>query len=224
MRLTISDLLFVRRGICLFCREEETEGDAICPDCQSALDRRDGTVEIQPGFACTYAYFYTRSLMQVLWRFKFRGGLELLEPLAVLFADHIRARHDGEADCLLPVPMHRAAERRRGYNQAVLLAEEVGRRLDLPVVHPIRKIRDTKEQNRLHKAERAENLRGAFALHKESDVRGKRVLLLDDFVTTGATLREVYEALLPAQPKEVRACAFTSPRAEPAGPSLHFSF
>lgn len=224
MRLTVSDLLFVRRGICLFCREEETDGDAICPDCRSALDRRDGTVEIQSGLSCTYGYFYNRLLMQVLWRFKFRDGLELLEPLGALFADHIRAMHDGQVDCLLPVPMHPSAERRRGYNQAVLLAEEVGRRLGLPVVHPLRKIRDTKEQNRLHKAERAENLIGAFALNKESEIRGKRILVLDDFVTTGATMREVTEALLPAQPEAVRACAFTSPRTEPVGQSLHFAF
>jgi ComF family protein len=98
-------------------------------------------------------------------------------------------------DCLVPVPLHPARERARGFNQAHLLAELLAESSGLPLVSAIERIRYTTTQTAFDRAERMENLRNAFRLRKKMDVRGSRVLLIDDVLTTGSTLSECARVL-----------------------------
>lgn len=98
-------------------------------------------------------------------------------------------------DLLVPVPLHPARQRERGFNQAALLAEIVGKNRTIPCRMALERVRYTTTQTAFDRAERMENLHNAFRLRKKMNVRELRVLLIDDVLTTGATLSECARVL-----------------------------
>ena len=107
----------------------------------------------------------------------------------------IRVCRAGASICVIPVPLHPARKRERGFNQAELLAELFAARAGLTLRTRLERIRYTTTQTAFDRAERMENLRDAFRLRKKADVRGLRVLLIDDVLTTGSTLSECARVL-----------------------------
>jgi ComF family protein len=116
-------------------------------------------------------------------------------------------------DAVVPVPLHRVRQRWRGFNQAELIAEGAMRafpraRLD----RSLRRVRPTRAQSRLNSAAvRRANVRGAFAVDRESDFKGQTVLLVDDVVTTGGTVAECARALTRAGAQQVDVLAVAVP-------------
>lgn len=108
-------------------------------------------------------------------------------------------------DVAVPVPLHPARERDRGFNQAALLAELLSRDMSIKVRPALERLRYTTTQTAFDRAERMENLRNAFRLRKNADVRGLRVLLVDDVLTTGSTLSECARILKAAGASSVYA-------------------
>jgi len=110
------------------------------------------------------------------------------------------------ADFIIPVPLHSYREKSRGFNQAAILSDIIGKRLGVPVdVDNLLKIRRTKDQAKLDPMQRERNIKGAFKLYKDT-LRAKRVLLVDDVVTTGATIREAGKVLSGSGAKPVAVC------------------
>ena len=150
---------------------------------------------------------YRGSLERLLHAFKFERHDFFDVPLAELLHDSLR---DAEFDIVVPVPMHRSKLRRRGYNQAELLARALGRRIGVrcaPSLLTTRVARKT--QSLLGRGERRANVAGAFAASRR--VAGQQVLLVDDVCTTGQTIRACADALLAA--KAMRVCAVTVAKA-----------
>ena len=143
---------------------------------------------------------YDGTLRAVVHALKYDGRRSLAEPLArrmrVAGADVL----DG-ADGVVPVPLHRARRRSRGFNQA----EDLSAHLGLPVLGALRRRRATRTQADLTAPERQANVRNAFALRRRVRVRGLCVVLVDDVSTTGATLEACAQALKAAGAREVRA-------------------
>jgi ComF family protein len=132
---------------------------------------------------------------------------ERMEPLGVWFAERLAEVVKGEgldADVVVPVPLHRDRERERGYNQADLIARPLAKRLNLPhrAVLLVR-TRPRPDKQVLSLEERWESVRGAFATRPGSQVDNLRVLLVDDVMTTGATLDACSRALLDAGARSV---------------------
>jgi competence protein ComFC len=132
---------------------------------------------------------------------------ERIDPLAAFFGARVAslAQRDGlTGDIVVPVPLHRTRERERGFNQAELIAREVAKRLRLPF-RPVLLLRTKARPDKhiLSNDERWRIVRGAFATRPGSQVDNKRVLLLDDVMTTGATLDACAGALLEAGAKSV---------------------
>jgi len=98
-------------------------------------------------------------------------------------------------DVIVPVPLHPARQRERGFNQAALLAERLGPHLGVPVRSVLQRVRYTTTQTAFDRGERIQNLRHAFRLRKNADVRKLSVLLIDDVLTTGSTLSECARVL-----------------------------
>jgi competence protein ComFC len=98
-------------------------------------------------------------------------------------------------DVIIPVPLHPAKQRERGFNQAGLLAASLAHRTKLPMDSALERIRYTSTQTAFDRAERLENLRNAFRLRRRGNVRDLRVLLVDDVLTTGSTLSECARVL-----------------------------
>src|SRR5204863_9391333 len=102
---------------------------------------------------------------------------------------------DHHFDVIVPVPLHPARQRERGFNQASLLAELLSVHTSIPCRPLLERIRYTTTQTALDRSERMENLHNAFRLRKNANVRGLHVLLLDDVLTTGSTLSECARVL-----------------------------
>lgn len=131
------------------------------------------------------------------------------EPLSAALAELFFQRREAAlaalvADVVVPAPMYWLRRLARGTNSPEIVAERLARRLRLPCVpRMIRRLRNTRPQGALARQERLENVRGAFRLRRGCDVRGAKVLLVDDILTTGATCGEIARQLLTAGAKEV---------------------
>jgi len=127
---------------------------------------------------------------------KYDGELRLVRPLAELMAHRWRRAGIG-GELLVPVPVHAQRRRERGFDQAELLAREVGRRLGLPVLPALERAARTRAQHRLGRGARAGNVGGVFVLapRRATQVSGRWIILIDDLVTTGATLSACATAL-----------------------------
>jgi len=111
-------------------------------------------------------------------------------------------------DILIPLPLHRSKEHARGYNQSRLLCEGIARVLDKPVLaNLVTRTEETESQTRKNRVERWENMQGKFRLENAAAIEGKHVLLVDDVITTGATLEACGRELL--QAKNIRLSVAT---------------
>jgi len=152
------------------------------------------------------AFRYETPVRQQIVGLKFRGTLAPAHVLGRLMAERLARRAEPLPEVLIPVPLHAARLRRRGYNQALEFGRELSRRLSLPLApRAAARTRPTREQTDLTAAERRRNLRGAFSVGDA--VRGKHIALLDDVITTGATLGELARAARKAGARRIEAWA-----------------
>ncbi len=157
--------------------------------------------------AAVSAYRSRGVVRQVMHDFKYGGLLHLRKPLASWLGETLDdPRLAGRRfDCIVPVPLHPARERERGFNQADILARLLSRQIKVPVRSLLQRIRYTTTQTQFDRHERMQNLAGAFRLRRGGVVRDLRVLLVDDVLTTGSTLSECAEVLKKAGAVSVHA-------------------
>jgi competence protein ComFC len=159
-------------------------------------------------FDCAVAAYRSRGVVRKLVHdFKYGKQRHLRHPLAGWLRETLNdPRLQGRRfDLIVPVPLHPARQRERGFNQATLLAELVAQSIAVPLRPVLERIRYTTTQTAYDRAERIENLHEAFRLRKNADVRQLRVLLIDDVLTTGSTLSECARILKAAGAISVHA-------------------
>ena len=184
LKRLVLDLVFPPR--CIGCG---ADGSYFCPRCQSSLtyirDNQSHTAEID-GIRSLYAY--DGSVRQAVLQLKYYNVKALAIPLARLMTEYLGCC-DLTADMLVPVPLHPRRLRERGYNQSSLLAREISRLTSLPIVErALQRRKNTPPQARTASVnDRKMNMRGAFSCRGKL-VAGKRILLIDDVCTSGATL------------------------------------
>lgn len=218
------DLLFP--FTCVGC---ESEGAPICDSCRSGLvftspqcpvcGRRDLTGLVcahcaeKTGLRRFFAPFSYRIplVRNVIHTYKYEGVRTLAPFIAEEMTGFLTTygiAMPGQA-LLIPIPLHPARKRERGFNQSALLAEELALRFDLKVCYALRRSRNTPAQvDMTDTAQRRENVRGAFGVPDPEYVRGKTVILVDDVSTSGATLTEAATALRSAGVRTVWAMVF----------------
>jgi ComF family protein len=201
------------RELCAACAGELPVNRCACPRCALPLPLPQPAplcgrcIRRLPRFDQAFAPFtYADPIDRWLGRLKFRNGLVCGRLLGELLADAVEPGFVDGIDALVPVPLHTARLRQRGYNQALELARPLLRRYRLPLwADALRRQRDTPHQIGLDAKTRRRNLRGAFAA--EPRVAGRRLLLLDDVITTASTLNEASAELQRAGALEVRVLA-----------------
>jgi ComF family protein len=137
---------------------------------------------------------YQPPLKEAITLFKYRGKLSLTQPLAQAMVEALPALPT--LDAIIPVPLHPQRLREREYNQSLLLANRLSHHLGIPLfLACLLRIRPTVPQTSLSRKERLTNLRRAFSVPKPARIQGKRILLVDDVLTTGTTLHECAKTL-----------------------------
>ncbi len=192
------------------------EGDPLCPACRRALDLRlalpagtplglpDGPPD--PLVRLEWCAPFAGIVRHALHALKYAGERRLAGPLGEAVAARW-ARCGGGGDLLVPVPVHASRRRERGYDQAELIALAASQHLRIPMLPAVERTRATTAQYRLDRRHRAANVATAFAVRRgaEGRVVGRHVVLVDDVVTTGATLAASANALLGAGAASVSA-------------------
>ena len=192
-------LVYPRRAVCMGCGTRAGfPRDWLCEDCRQKLAMRWVGAGQPPAGGwfrgAAYGYHYGGPVSGLVRHLKYQGVTRLSPLMARAMAKAYGFIEPTGADCLVPVPMHKKRQRQRGFNHAERLARDVGALLDLPVLCAVVRVRNTRQQARLSASERRHNLDGAFAL--AADVRGKRVVLVDDVCTTGTTANACARCLL----------------------------
>lgn len=152
----------------------------------------------------TAVWYYKGYIRKSVLRFKFYGARHYAKAFGRFLAMRIRQEYTEEFDVLTWVPTSRLRRLTRGYDQAQLLAEAVGQELGVIPVRTLHKVRHNRPQSGIAgQAKRRANVLGAYNAICPQELRGKRILLIDDVITTGATAGECARVLLTAGAKEV---------------------
>ncbi|MGN0733312.1 MAG: ComF family protein [Emergencia sp.] len=160
-------------------------------------------------FRCTEYGIYERTL---IFGLKYNRKRFIARDIGRIMADRL-AVTGMEFDVIVPVPLHKEKERERGFNQAALMGKYLGKELNIPcVAHGLVRCRKTRAMRGLSPTERAENIRNSFQLNPvfSEELSGKRILLIDDFYTTGSTAGECARALQPCNPEDIVFLAFAA--------------
>ena len=206
-------ILFGKKfGICAFCGRKVKLSDSVfnnghicvCRECNSFIKTApfnfllEGTEHVS--FVVSPLY-YTPLVRSAIHKLKFSGTTQIAEALGYYINTYISVFESSDEsllsdfDLLVPVPLSRRRENERGYNQAKLLADEISKHFNIKMNDKIlKKVKDTPPQSTLSPKERKHNLDGAYKCNK--DVKGKRILLVDDVFTTGSTLQHCAKELI----------------------------
>ena len=207
----ILDLLFPPK--CPFCGRVREHG-GICPACEKALpwtEENDVSRNIAGGPRCAAPLWYEGLAREGMLRFKFQGASASAAALGGLVARCAAEQFSGEFDTVTWVPVSRKRLRKRGYDQAELLARAACRLWDTQPERLLNKTVDNPAQSGISDAAaRRANVLGVY--EARGDVRGKRVLLIDDICTTGATLAECARVLKDAGAESVVCAAVSKTR------------
>ena len=174
---------YVKSPLCLKCgKSVKDETQEFCEDCRNSnhiFDRGRALYEYD-------------SMKEAIYRFKYRGRKEYADFFGKELAEKLGEEIKGfKADAIVPVPLHKEREKKRGYNQAALVARSLGKELHIPVnENLIYRKKATLAQKNLKGKERQNNLKNAFKIG-QNDVKLKTIIVVDDIYTTGATMDEV---------------------------------
>ena len=210
------DLLVPPR--CVFCRRLLHRGEeGICPRCQQELPWALGAEAEQTGeffSLCASPLWYQDQVRASFHRYKFKGVRGYSRTYGRLVAQCVQDHLAGRYDLITWVPLSRARLRQRGYDQAMLLASAAALELDDVAAETLCKVRDTEAQSGLGKndASRRANVLSAYQVTDPALVEGRRVLLIDDIVTTGSTLSECARVLRTAGATDVVCAALARSR------------
>ena len=190
-----AELKYVEDSYCMKCGKSlKATDDEFCGDCKDAshiFDRGRALYEYE-------------TVKEAVYRFKYQGRREYAQfwgmELARVLGEEILS---WRADAIIPVPLHKTREKQRGYNQAALIARELGKRLNIPVEEEfVGRIRQTLPQKNLKGKERQNNLKNAFKI-RQNDVKLNTVIVVDDIYTTGTTMDEIAGCLKRAGIREI---------------------
>lgn len=196
---------------CVFCDKIISPGTKICKACADTIApvnefRCMKLPDYGQNIPCIVLYSYEAQIRDSIIRFKFYGEKKNADFYADQLSNLIRNQMQSTFDLVTAVPISRERKQGRGYNQSELIARKVADQLGFPYEECLEKFRDNQEQHRLPRLERVKNVAGVYRADKNR-TEGKRILLVDDIVTTGSTLCECAGILLKAGARNVSCAA-----------------
>ncbi len=174
----IFEVIYPKKYLCLVCEEEEIEG--ICEKCIKDIKKCNEN-EI------SYAY-YNSTLKKLILDFKFRKNFNSGELLSDFIVEKLK---NEEKDYILTyVPISKNKLKVRGFNQCEYLCKEASKKLNVDVLETLKQVKEIRAQKTLNKEQREKNILNAFEAINIEKIKGRNIVLVDDVITTGATIRE----------------------------------
>jgi ComF family protein len=198
------EVLFPYIPRCVVCGTEKDVSAYLCPSCAVEMDTLRMGQTNAAGKSAHAAYGYDGPAARIVQSYKYGGSRWLSAFMAQAMLQAAANAHT-EFDCICHVPLHSKKRRQRGFDQAELLAKRIAALTGKPCLTAIKRIRNTPSQTKLNAVERKENMRGAF---KPAQAVHGRVLLVDDVLTTGATVAECADVLKAAGAQSVTVLTF----------------
>ncbi|WP_448375314.1 ComF family protein [Fervidobacterium sp.] len=188
---------------CIVCGKH-SHGKRLCDDCAKVIDRSPALTAKNIGNQEVFYFgFYEDKLREFILAYKFKNHHSLSKSFAVMIQRTLEANNI-EPDIITYVPATNSAKRKRGYDHMRLIAKELSRISKIPMTNTIKAIRET---DQLRTDNRAEAVKGKYVLNANSKcVEGKRVLIIDDVLTTGNTISETVKVLKKANPSKIYVC------------------
>lgn len=212
----LNSLLFSDDNACLFCGEniDKNAPYFLCQECIDRLEFLNREVYIDSPYIerIVYSLFYNEYARGKIYEYKYYNKSYLYKTFGEILKYTIEeVPFLKNIDIITFVPIHRRKKAQRGYDQSGLLAKYIGDVLNIPLSRGnLVRTKHTIAQNKLARSKRLENVRGAFKVKDGYEFYNKEILLIDDIITTGATLNECGKALLESGGKKVYALAITS--------------
>lgn len=200
----VLDLLFPPR--CILChRFLPHSREPVCEACAGKILTQPGQIYRGEQFThCRAPFVYEDPVRRSIHRFKFGGRDFYASTYAAWMAALLVREGEGDCDLITYVPSGKQSKRERGYDQAELLARELAKLLEIPMAALLRSVGKRPSQRQMPDAQaRRDNVKNAFAVRSGEEISGKRVLLVDDVITTGATLESCAKMLKKAGAAEV---------------------
>jgi ComF family protein len=207
---------------CIACRNYLVKGeDLLCTQCIYELpktglhSKEDNYLEkslwgrVPLASATAYLKYQRKGkVQQILHYIKYRQGTELGQRLGVWYGTDLERKLGNSIDLIIPVPLHPDKLKKRGYNQSELFGKGLSEVLGAPCGTDIlTRTYATETQTRKKRYERWQNVEGKFKIEQPEKIKGATILLVDDVITTGATIEACCEALLPYQPAAIHVTA-----------------
>ena len=195
---------------CASCSQKlTTEEKIICPKCLGKIhnvsaerlmdeyQKKFSQKNIISGFTSLYLFERDKELQFIIHAIKYNQRFLIGKYFGELIGKHFKQLfNDWEVDIIIPIPLHHLKQADRGYNQSFYIAKGISTQTNISVyTSTIKRKRFTQSQTKLNQREREENMSGAFSIRRFSKVIGKNVLLIDDVITTGATISECAKVL-----------------------------
>ena len=198
---------------CVLCRKmlEENETD-LCRSCRAtAPEHPQGKLKLQFIDSVAAVWYYRVDVRKSLHRYKFRRSRHLAEPFGKMMAMKVLSAETEGLDAVTWVPISPLRKLVRGYDQDALLAKVIARELGLPCLPMLKKVRHNRPQSGLSDySRRKANVLGVYAVYGSEMISGRKILLVDDILTTGATAGECARMLLTAGAKEIHCAVVAS--------------
>lgn len=208
--MSLYDIIFQNQKYCKFCGNNEIYQYDLCEDCLDRLDQVDNHAQIM-GTEVFYPYFYNGILKEMLHEYKFNRKTVYAHVFAKMIIDFDRRKNIfSKFDYVLTSPLHISKRRSRGFDHIKLILDLVSKEIDIDYVDGFYKIKRTKMQHMLNKDQRTKNLTNAFKFKNYEKYKDSSILIFDDIITTGNTLKTIRKTLEKKNIKKISAMAITS--------------
>jgi competence protein ComFC len=183
------EVIYPRENYCIICGEDDCFG--ICNTCKNSI-KLIGEAYQEEIISCGY---YGGVLKELILKFKYKSDFTAGDILAELLEEYIVEKFKYKEYIIAYIPLSKKSQKARGFNQCEYIARKIAGNLEIEAVELLTKVKETKQQKKLKKDERFENIREAFGIKKGVNIKNKKIILIDDVTTTGATLQEASKLL-----------------------------
>ena len=192
------EVIYPRENYCIICKEDDCFG--ICNTCKKSIKIIN---EVYQDEVISYGY-YGGVLKDLILKFKYKNNFTAGDILAEFLEEYIIKNFKYKEYIITYIPLSKKSKKIRGFNQCEYMAKKIARDLSIEVLEVLIKQKETKEQKKLKRDERYENIKDAFKIKKGIELKNYKIILIDDVTTTGATLQEAYKLLKKFEVKDIK--------------------